>query len=395
MRIRLTIPLVLVLWFLHICNSQTREIIGYYPSWKWNLRDNPMSPDKIPFDKLTMINYAFFYPLPDGRLVGRDTVGDAMILRGLPRPGELSPKSNDGLVGLSHRHRVKVLLSVGGWEDSGNFSEVAGTEAGRIRFAHSCLQQIRTYGFDGIDIDWEYPGYADHRGRPVDKENFTLLLRVLKDSLDNFGDLMQRRYLLTAAFPANGSVMANYDMESIAVLLDELNIMTYDFCGPWDSLSGHNAPLYAPSEADSLRNVDAAFKLFTHTLKVPSEKINLGVPFYGHSFTNCTSLFSRHSGADTLHFSKEGMFYYDVVPLLGECTRTWDDKAKVPYLICNSWKTLISYDDPESIGYKARYVLDNRARGLIIWEITGDYLHDGTTPLLDVISSTFKGSRAK
>jgi chitinase len=390
MNTRTALLTVLICCSMCAGEAQKKEIIGYYPSWKWKSTDHLMTPNRIPFDKLTIINYAFFYPLPDGRLVGRDTAGDAIILRGEPESGKYSAKTGAGLTTLAHRHGVKVLLSIGGWEDSNNFPEVAGTKEGRTEFAHSCLNQIRSYGFDGIDIDWEYPGHVDHRGTPEDKTNFTKLLRVVRDSLDGIGTIWNKRYLLTAALPASGPILKNYEMDSVASLLDELNIMTYDFNGPWDSLSGHNSPLYAPRADDSLRNVDASFRLYTESFKVPAGKINLGVPFYGHAYANCTSLYGRHSGADTVHFASQGMFYYDVAPLINSNVREWDDRAKAPYLICKSWRTLISYDDEESVGYKARYVVDHKARGVIIWEITGDFLPDGTTPLLDVILSTFR-----
>ena len=380
--------LVVLISFAATVESQTKQIIGYYPSWKWKAERSLMSPDKIPFDKLTMINYAFFYPLPDGHLVGRDTVGDALILRG--GSGSRGGSARQGLASLAHRYGVKVVLSVGGWEDSNNFPQVASNEEGRVQFAHSCLEQIRAYDFDGIDIDWEYPGYTDHRGMPSDKKNFTRLLRTVRDSLSEYGRERVTKYLLTAALPASGPILANYEMDSIAAIVDALNIMTYDFNGPWDSLSGHNAPLYAPRTNDTSRNVDASFRFYTQTLKIPAAKINLGVPFYGHSYSNCTALYCAHSGADTVHFSDAEMSYCDLVPMLHQCIRMWDDRAKAPYLICRDWRTLISYDDEQSVREKANYVLDHNAGGLIIWEITGDYLPDGTSPLLDVIASAFR-----
>jgi chitinase len=141
--------------------------------------------------------------------------------------------------------------------------------------------------------------------------------------------------------------------------------------------------------------VDGAFRLFHNTFGIPAGKINLGVPFYGQTFTNCTGVDAPHAGADTVHFSKQGAFYYDIVENMHNFTRYWDDHAKVPYLVSSSWKMFVSYDDEESVAFKARYVLEHGARGVIIWESTGDYMPDGTTPLLDVISSHFNISRQK
>jgi chitinase len=386
---------LLVLWLIVIHTptwSQQKEIIGYYPDWKWKSRNNLVTPGRIPYEKLTIINYAFFYPLPDGNLVGRDTVGDNLYLRGINDPQRTYLQATTPLIELAHRQGVKVMLSIGGWEESYNFPQVAASESKRAQFAHSCLEQIRIYGFDGIDIDWEYPCLTIHEGTPADKYNYTLLLRTTRDSLNVHSKHTGKHYLLTAALPGLPSAAENFEMVTIGEILDLLNVMTYDFNGSWDRLSGLNSPLYPPRADDPIRNVDAALKLYTETYKISAAKINLGVPFYGQTYTRCTSLYSPHGGADTIHFSPQGAFYYDIIQVIDRFTRYWDNQAKVPYLISSSWNTLISYDDAESIGYKAQYVIDHNAGGLIIWEITGDFLSDGSTPLLDVIYSKFHDS---
>ncbi|HLX13148.1 MAG TPA: glycosyl hydrolase family 18 protein, partial [Bacteroidota bacterium] len=251
------------------------------------------------------------------------------------------------------------------------------------------------FGFDGIDIDWEYPCYVDHKGTPDDKANFTKLLHITRDSLDAFGRTDGRRLLLTAATPAVEILLKNYEVDSVASILDMLNVMTYDLNGDWDTLSGHNAPLYSPNATDTLRNLDAAFHLLTVTYYVPEAKINLGVPFYGHTYADCTAITTKHKGADTVHFAPDGCPYNEIVQVKNKFTRMWDDRAKVPYLVSEDWKTLVSYDDEESVGDKAQYVIDHHACGLIIWEITGDYLPDGTTPLLNAVDSKFKTSSGK
>jgi chitinase len=363
--------------------AQGGEITGYYPSWKWTSRNNLVTPDRIPYSKLNVINYAFFLPLPDGTITGKDAVGDSLYLRGTP---------DTRLTALAHKNGVQVMLSLGGWEDSNNFSAVAADPDLRAVFAHSCVEAIRKYDFDGIDIDWEYPGYVGHKGRPADKENFTLLLQTLRDSLAAEGSLQGKRYLLTAALPASPSVLSMIEIEKVADILDLLNLMTYDFYGPWDPVANHNAPLYPSVGADSSRCVDAAFALYNRVLGIPSMKINVGVPFYGQTYTHCTSLNHSHAGPDTTHFSRFGAFYYDIVRIIDRCERRWDEHAMVPYLVNTEWQLLISYDDEESVRAKASYVVEKNLHGLIIWEITGDYLPDGNTPLLNAIHSVFHPS---
>ena len=355
-----------------------KEVIGYYPSWKWRSRDHLVSPARLPYEKFTIINYAFFAPLPDGRIAGKDSTGDALYLQG----------EGDGtLIRLAHRHGVRVMLSLGGWEDSDNFPAIAASAPLRAAFCHSCMEAIRQHGFDGIDVDWEFPGYVDHKGTPADREHFTLLLSSLRDSLDAEGLRSGRDYLLTAALPAGAEHVHNIEVEKVSAILDQLNLMTYDFYGPWDPLVNHNCPLYPSAGTDTTRCVDAAFRLYHDTLGVPTSKINIGVPFYGKAYAGCVALNSPHSGADTVRFPPPGPFYYDIAPALGSFTRQWDEKAKVPYLVNTERRILVSYDDEASIQAKARYVVDHGLHCVIIWEITGDFLPDGTTPLLDALRS--------
>jgi chitinase len=363
-------------------SAQRKEIIGYFPSWKWMVKDNPLTPEKIPYDKLTIINYAFFYPRPDGTITGRDSVGDALYL-GSPQGTRLTD--------LAHKKNVKVLLSLGGWDDSGNFPAVAASPALRETFARSCMDAVRRYGFDGIDIDWEYPGYAEHNGTPADKENYTLLMQLLKDSLTTYSSVTGTPTLLTAAFAATASHSDCIDFKKIGAILDQLNLMTYDFHGRWSPLSNHNSPLYSSAGSDSALCMDAALTLYTRVYDIPPSKLNLGLAFYGKLFAQCTGLNSTHSAADTMY--PDGASYSEILKRIGDFTRSWDDRAKVPYLISPAMKLFVSYDDEESIRIKAQYMVDREIHGCIIWEITDDYLPDGTSPLLNAVSTTFESAK--
>jgi chitinase len=352
-----------------------KDVIGYLPSWKWQSGVALSNPASIPYEKFTHINYAFFAPLPDGSIGGRVPDADRRYLSG-------DPEST--LTSLAHRHGVKVLLSIGGWEDSDNFPLVASTDVLRRAFAHSCLEAVRKYNFDGIDIDWEFPGYREHGGGPADRRNFTLLLSALRDSLDS---RPAHPCLLTAALPAGDEHLRNMEVEKIAGLLDLLNIMTYDYYGPWDSLANHNSPLYPSAGGDTARCVDASFRRYRDFYGVSPSKITIGIPFYGHAFADCVGLNTRHRGEDSVCFPKGGAFASVIAKRAGMFIRKWDDDAKVPYLISPARKMLVSYDDEESVRAKARYVLENGIHGVIIWEITADNMSDGTTPLLDALSS--------
>lgn len=385
MRALLSLSIYLILILSQLV-AQSKDIIAYYPSWRFSDRDTLVTQATIPYDKLTIINYAFFYPTPDGELVGLNPAGDAFVLNNLvdPKTGNRIPRTS--LVAMAEKHGVKVMLSIGGWEDSDNFPGVAADPAKRLRFAESCVDMIKRYGFHGIDIDWEYPGHAPHNGTPADRENFTLLLKTLRESLHAYGQQTGKYYMISHAISASPVIARGTNFEEITPLLDFFNIMTYDFNGSWNPESNHNSPLFASQVGPETANVAAAFKLYNERYGIPANKLNLGVAFYGRTYKDCDDLFGTHTGASTF-FHPEGFAdYYMIVEKRFEFHRKWDAQAKVPYLINSDKRIVVSYDDPISVRLKAQFVNEVEARGVIIWQIMGDHLPSGETPLLDVLS---------
>ncbi len=370
--------------------GQQKDLNGYFPSWQWQKHRERLDHRLLPYQKLTVVTYAFFYPLESGEMVGMDPVADRHLLKGGKDSlsGRLEP--HDSMVALAHRHGAKVVLAIGGWENSNNFPQVAADPVKRARFAQSCIKQITEYGFDGIDVDWEFPGYVRHQGTPADKGNFTLLLQTVRDSLQALGQRTGKYYLLSASLPAAAGHLPDIEVQKITAILDRLNIMTYDLFGPWGKISNHNSALFGPAQGDSARCVDGAFKLYHNEHQVPAEKINLGVAFYGHAYANCTQIYAGHGGADTQLFpADEGIPYAQIAERLHLFRRFWDDKAQAPYLVSEAQRILVSYDDEESVARKADYVKEKNAAGLIVWTLQGDRLKDGSTPLLDLIHNRF------
>jgi chitinase len=367
-----------------LTQSAHREIIGYLPSWKSTIDGRTLRLADLPLGKFSSINYAFYVPQPDGTIGPKDAAGDSIFL---------STDPASGLVPLAHSHGVDVVLSIGGWDDSNVFPAVASTPALRAVFAHSCIDAIKTHAFDGIDIDWEYPGYAEHKGTPADTRNFTLLLTALRDSLDALGSNAGRRYCLTAALPAGGENLARIAVKEIAGVLDRLNLMTYDYYGFWDPSANHNSPLFPSAGSDSSRCIDASFRLFHEQLDVPASKLNIGVPFYGRAYAGCVAPNSVHAGQDTLFFAAAGASYAGIIAASRHFQRVWDNDAKVPYLVNAARRIFVTYEDEESVRAKATYVVDHNIRGVIIWEITDDLLPDGTTPLLNALAGTLHSAR--
>ena len=272
-------------------------------------------------------------------------------------------------------------------ETSYNFSQVAASREKRELFAHWCIKHIQDYGFSGIDIDWEFPGYKQHNGTPDDKLNFTLLLQTVRDSLNSFESKTGKSFILTTSLPAAESHLSDLEVTKISSIVDYINIMTYDLHGPWGNISNHNSSLYGPAEGDSARCLDGAFKLYHEIHKVPSEKITLCAVFFGYSYSNCNEIYGTHSGTDTTMFKPgEDILYSDINEKMNFFVRNWDSKAQAPYLISKTHYSLVSFDDEESVALKSEYIINNDAGGLSIWPLMGDKLKSGETPLLDVIN---------
>ncbi len=381
-------------------NAQSeKEIVGYYPNWQWYDRSQLVNPESIHYEKYTVINYAFFRPLADGSLQSTDSWADENLLLG---PMIWWPvQTHDSTKSLPYQceeHGVKLLPSIGGWNDSYNFPGIAADPAKRQTFVESCIDLIEEYHFNGIDLDWEYPGFAPNGGTPADKENFTLLVQELKDGLDNLSNQTGEEYLLTSCFGVSEDKMQAIEWENILELVDMVNLMTYDFHGSWDPESNHHTPLFSPAVGDPEWCFHGAFTKLTQEFGVPPQMINMGVAFYGKALANCTELYGSHTGYDGSTFwEDEGQpLYYNIMKKMDMFNEFWDDQVKCPYLLGNSINTFVTYDNQLSVAYKAQYVMDNDAKGVIIWEITGDYIETSPgsgqiagTPLLDTLHQVF------
>lgn len=375
---------MLLAFLLAFSSSSATKIIGYFISWGVYARDYHV-PD-IPATKTTHINYAFANISSDGKIMLGDSYADIDKYY----PGDSwDPESLRGnfhqLIKLKERYpHIKTLISVGGWTWSWRFPSVAVTESARQKFAKSCAEFVIKYKFDGVDIDWEYPTAAD-------KHNFTLLLAALRQKLDSIGTIYGRHYLLTIAAPAGPHNIANIEVDSIVRYLDWINLMTYDYHGPWsgpaDAVTNLNAPLY-PSSRDplgepyhSLYNQSATVDTYI-ALGVPPQKLVLGLPFYGRGYGNVSTtggingLFASYSGHASVGTWEAGVFdfydlYHNYVDTNGY-TRYWEDDAKVPWLFNPTARTMISYDDTQSIGEKVRFAIAESLGGVMFWEFSCD-----------------------
>ncbi len=329
--------------------------------------------EHIAAGKLTHINYAFANVI-DNELVLQESDRDM-----LKRLNELKSINPD----------LKILVSAGGWTWSGNFSDAALTETSRAQFARSAAEMVREYGLDGIDIDWEYPGQpgAGNIYRPEDKQNFTKLLRAVREELDRMSDDEGHegtdRYKLTIATGANQTYLDNTEMHRAHEYLDFINIMTYDYYGIWSETTGHHANLF-PSAADPSTTPGSSARSVELHIEagIPSEKLVLGVPFYARGWTGVdpenNGLYQPFEDeSPNASFSE---LQQDYVNRNG-FVRHWDEEALAPYLWNEEERVFYSYEDETSLHYKADYILEQGLSGVMFWE----YSHDPDYKLLGLL----------
>jgi len=342
--------------YIPVVLHSNKIIAGYYASWAAYSGYTPLN---IPASKLTHINYAFAKIGDDLKIA----VGDPAV--------DISNFSKLNQLKQSYPH-IKTIISIGGWTWSGKFSDAALTEASRTAFADSIVEFIKKYNFDGVDLDWEYPvggGLSTNSARPEDKTNFTLMLRKIREKLNEQSANDGKKYLLTFAGGAGNSFANNTELGILDNYVDFATIMTYDIHGSWDKYTDFNAPLYSPTEysPQSKTSVDSAVKLWIGK-GFSASKIVLGVPFYGHMYSGVAGggngLYKTYTSASSVSYDKVVSSYLSN----SSFTKYYHSDARVPWLFNGS--TFISYDDTDSLSLKAQYVNSNNLAGACAWELS-------------------------
>ncbi len=350
--------------------KQQPVIIGYVGGFR-----GMVVTDSIDVKRLSHINYAFV-DIKDNRAWLHNEATDTINFRKLV---ELKSQNPD----------LKILISVGGWTWSKNFSDAVLTDTSTYNFAKSAVDIVTQYELDGVDIDWEYPGMIGDSNvyRQEDKEHYTLLFKDLRWLLDSVTKITSKKYFVTTAIGGSTAYLEHTEMDKVQLYTDFINMMSYDYDESGNGIAEHHTNLYTSPGYDHLYSAD---KSIQNLIKagVPPNKIVMGVAFYGKGQLMDSTVTGGGLYGKSIKGVRGGGYTYLKDSLVNQkgFTRYWDKHAKAPYLFNDEKKIFISYDDEESIKHKCKYIKKYHLAGMMFWE----YSSDKKGYLLKVIADKFK-----
>ena len=408
--------------------SVERKIVGYFPEWAYKSEaQGYFNVTDLQWNELTHIQYSFAMVDEKTNKIKfgdefaaikedfSDFTDEQMTFNGkVYRPDPSLPyKGHFNIMQQLKKENpdVDLLISIGGWAGSRGFYTMMDTDAGIKTFADSCVDFIRKYGFDGVDIDFEYPSSTSQSGNPDDFDvseprrkvinaNYNKMMKVLRETIDKAGKEDGKDYLLTAAVTASSWVLGGVPDNSYAKELDFLSVMSYDFHGGWNEFVENLANIYPdPADTETLQmlmpvlNMDWAYRYYRGVL--PPEQILMGIPYYSRGWENVnggdgTGL---HGKSKTPASGKYNVWGDDldgdgelepaganplwhIMNLMEQdpnLTKHWDDIGKVPHVWQDKEKVFLSFEDEQSIDERLKYIQEQNLGGALIWVMNGDY----------------------
>jgi chitinase len=334
--------------------AANKIVVGYYyPGGSYTYTS-------IRYDCLTVIAHAFIEPNTNGSL-------------NVPG-GFLYPQ----LITQAHARNVKVVVSVGGYgaANTAAFVAMAADTTARHKFVSNLFDFCMNNGYDGADLDWEYPAAAD-------KANFTALVHELRTAFN----VAYPAFTLSIATSASGS--SGFDVAATMADFDWIGLMTYDFYGTWTAKAGPNSPLYGTYGTTDQGWIDNSVANF-FAKSVPPSKLLIGIAFYGWQYKTSALYAGQTGGASAQTQATQKQYQSFIGNLQSGWTRTWDAATHTPYMQDAAKTTLISYDDSASISDKCDYIKSKNLGGAIVWAIGQDYTSP-RQPLLETIGNKLYG----
>lgn len=354
-------------------------------------------PEKLPLEQLTHIIFSFTNVI-DGEMKFRDEDNGGRL-------GQLVAQRE-------HYPNLKVMIACGGWGADG-FSDMAHTAENRRKFVESVIEFNTKYDLDGLDIDWEYPAIpaAKTGARPEDKQNFTLLMKELREGLNT----LEREQTLTFASAGWERYYKNVEIKEVMKYADYMNVMTYDQIGSTSPFTGHHTALgliqlehikdtpawdFLESRKEEMKKRGYTFKprsverIVDYCIEsgVDPKQIVIGAAFYGRAWKGVppkdNGLYQENSG------SYIGWSGYSQIRKEFETDnnyqRYWDPIAKAPYLYSAKDSIFISYDDAVSVRLKTEYALKKKLGGIMFWQLGNDTKEENSL-LKSMYDASIKG----
>lgn len=352
----------------------TKRASGYQNSvyfTNWAIYGRDYQPQQLPASEISIVIYAFANLQSTGEVYSSDSYSDLQKHYATDSWNDVGNNAYGCVKQLyllkKANRQMRVLLSIGGWTYSTNFPAAASTAETRATFASTAVTLVKDWGFDGIDIDWEYPTDA------TEAANFISLLSTVRQALDDYAAEYAPGYhfLLTVASPAGPQNYNNMDLAGMASYVDYFNLMGYDYAGSWDTTSGHQANLYYNSANPNATKFSTEQALTDYVAAgVPADQIVLGMPIYGRAFEQTAGIGLPYTGIGSGSW-ENGVWDYKVLPRSG-ATEITDSVSGATYSYDSSTQELVSYDTADMVATKVEYLLGKGLAGSMFWEASGD-----------------------
>lgn len=347
--------------------EEPKKNVAYFVNWGIYGRKYP--PSLIPVNDLTHILYAFANVQSDsGNVVLSDLWSDEQIHYEGDSWNDVGTNLYGNLKQIyllkkANRH-LKVLLSIGGWTYSPSFHPVVVNSALRQNFVRTAIALLEDYGFDGLDVDYEYPRNAEEAWGYVE------LLKELREGLDRHREKMQVdfKYLLTIAAPCGPDNYQKLYAKEMDKYLSFWNLMAYDYAGSWDSTAGHQANVFGGSI-----NTNTAVNWYIGQ-GIHPHRLIIGIPLYGRSFAQTTGPGASFSGAGGGSW-EQGVYDYRALPFTGTVV-TEDPDLIASWSYDANTREMVSFDSEDVGAWKGEWISREKMGGAMFWELSGDKGND-------------------